>query len=60
LRQKDPERKEQQEDEQDPYRKGPTGRLLVVDDGRLRALLTRAGITRFVRTKIALEEPVAS
>jgi Zn-dependent protease len=33
------------------------GRLLVTDRGRLRALITRDGITRFVRIHAALEEP---
>ena len=33
------------------------GRLLVTERGRLRALITRDGITRFLRVHAALEEP---
>ncbi len=36
---------------------GGVGRLLVTDRGRLRALITRDGITRFLRLRSALEEP---
>jgi Zn-dependent protease/CBS domain-containing protein len=35
------------------------GRLLVTERGRLRALVTRDGITRFLRMHAALEEPQA-
>jgi Zn-dependent protease/CBS domain-containing protein len=34
-----------------------SGRLLVLEGDRLRALITREGVTRFVQTKAALEPP---